>query len=81
MFVEEAIISLRRCSWGTACYCLSCGFFKTTNPNQWPSGVTDLSLLIFKRGDGWMEREETDRQGGITEGSESEDGWGGERLE
>lgn len=57
MFVEEAVISLRRRSWGTVCYCLSSGFLKATKQNQWPSGVTDPGLLIFKHGDGWVSRE------------------------
>lgn len=64
MFVKEAIISLQCCSWGTVSYCLSSGFLKATKQNQWSSGVTDLSLLLFKHGDGWLRREAAPESGG-----------------
>lgn len=68
VFIKEAIISLQRHSWGTVCYCLSSGFLKATKQNQWLSGVTDPSLLIFKHGDGWLktERERVETKAGKT---------------
>lgn len=34
---------------------------KKEKEKQWSSGVTDLSLLIFKHGDGWARKEGAER--------------------
>lgn len=71
---------------GKVCYCLSSGFLKNNKAKS--AALTDLSLLIFKHGDGWTGREgagedsgdgRADRRGeGMTKMAEERSGYDGE---